>query len=97
MERSALSLSLRHRNNTVWKLFSKALASFYRFYSNRFIFFFDTRVSVFALHVSALRIRQIDLTFELRTGAVYRSVESLKYVLIVMIQFVRHAALSMFW
>lgn len=60
-------------------------------------FFFDTRVSVFALYVSALRIRQIDLTFELRTGAVYRSVESLKYVLIVMIQFVRHAALSMFW
>lgn len=96
MERSALSLSLRHRNNTVWKLFSKALTSFYRFYSSRFIFF-DTRVSVFALYVSALRIRQINLTFELRTGAVYRSVESLKYVLIVMIQFVRHAALSIFW
>lgn len=96
MERSALSLSLQHRNNTVWKLFSKALASFYCFYSSRFIFF-NTRVSVFALYVSALRIRQIDLTFELRAGAVYRSVESLKYVLIVMIQFVRHAALSMFW
>lgn len=30
-------------------------------------------------------------------GSVYRSVESLKYVLIVMIQFVRRAALSMFW
>lgn len=34
-----------------------------------FFFFFDTRVSVFALYVSALRIRQIDLTFELRVGA----------------------------
>lgn len=62
-----------------------------------FFFFFFIPVSVFALYVSALRIRQIDLTFELRAVAVYRNMESLKYVLIVMIQFVRHAALSMFW